>query len=111
VTSRSPGPPEDEGTRAHLPAGPFSPGELVLLPSWLTTELSSAPRPPKAVGIVVDCTPVGPLSLIEARAPRWWNVDVLCTLSLAAGVFSFNYDADTPPGSEHHTLRRLSPGT
>lgn len=111
MTSRSPGPPEDEGTRAHLPAGPFSPGELVLLPSWLimTTRPGSATKPPKPVGIVVDCTPVGPL--IDGRAPRWWNVDVLCTLSLAAGVFSFNYDADTPPGSEHHLLRRPSPGT
>lgn len=111
MTSRSPGPPEEEGTRAHLPDGPFSPGELVLLPDWLTKRPGSATKPPKAVGIVVDCTPVGPLSLIDGKAPRWWNVDVFCTLSLAASVFRFNHDADTPPGSEHHTLRRLSPGT
>lgn len=98
-----------ENDRRASRRDPFTSGDLVLLPDWLMT--SSVPKPTAQIGIVVDCIPVfaHPPKL---SPPRWWHVNVLCTLSLhgngassLAEIYSFSYDTACPPGSEHQTLR------
>lgn len=99
------GMPEEDGAKG----APFASGDLVLLPAWLMT--SSVPYPTAPAGIVVDCIP-GSNSLPGRALPRWWNVNVLCTLSLhgheassEAAIYSFSYDTNYPPGSKQHALR------